>query len=183
VPSPGDPSIDWPSAGELSDRALLDLLDGPVTPSNLADIPVLVVRLNRLLATAIVSWLFCEQYGCAVSGVHAEAVAQLLLRCADHARTQIRGLAERISALGGTPVFDPDRVVAQSYTRYREFTATDCTGVVAETLFGTRVVIQLCQEYARWVGDGDATTRRLLEAILERSEADAARLRRFLRAQ
>jgi hypothetical protein len=54
---------------------------------------------------------------------------------------------------------------------------------MADTLVGTRVVIQLCQQYTRWVGDIDVTTRLLLETILERSEVDDARLRRFLWAQ
>lgn len=55
--------------------------------------------------------------------------------------------------------------------------------MVTETLMGRRVVIQLCQEYVRWVGDSDPTSRRLIERILEANEADAERLRSFLRGQ
>ncbi|MGH3744951.1 MAG: ferritin-like domain-containing protein [Mycobacteriales bacterium] len=36
-----------------------------------------------------------------------------------------------------------------------------------------RIVISSYQEMARWLGDGDPTTRRLMESILEEEEEHA----------
>ena len=165
---------------ELRDRALVDLLDGPVTPSNIVDIPALVIKLNGLIATAVVAWLSGEQYGSIVSGAQGKRASQLLSRCADAARAQARDLAGRVTQLGGAPEFDLALIRQRAHTNYREFAPANCTGMVAETLLGLRVVIQLYQEYVRWIGDRDPTSRRLLERILERNEADADELRSFL---
>jgi len=174
-----EPRDDPVAIQEMRDQALLDLLDGPVTPSNLADIPALASRLNGLMATAIVSWLCAEQYVSLLSGARRDA-ADVLLGCADTARGEIRDLARRICELGYSPQFDPVRVVAQSHTCYREFPAGDSAAMVAETLRGRRIVIQLCQEYVRWVGIADPSSRRLIERILEQEETDASKLRGVL---
>lgn len=166
----------------MRDQALLDLMDGAVTPSNLAEIPALLSCLNRLAATAIISWLSGTQYGSVLSAVNPGA-ADLLLSCGEAATAQIGNLSLRICQLGGAPKFDPARLQTESHISYRDFPQGEVVGMVAETLMGRRVVIQLCQEYVRWVGDSDPTSRRLIEGILEANEADAERLRCFLRSQ
>ena len=165
---------------EMRDQALVDLMDGAVTPTNLAEIPALLSCLNRLAATAIVSWLCGKQYGSVLSAVSPSA-ADLLLSCAETSGEHIGRLSQRICQLGGAPRFDPARIQTESHNDYRDFPQREVVGMVAETLMGRRVVIQLCQEYVRWVSDSDPTSRRLIEWILEDNEADAERLRCFLR--
>jgi bacterioferritin len=167
---------------DIRDQALVDLMDGAVTPANLAEIPALLSCLNRLAATAIVSWLSGTQYGSVLSAVNPGA-ADLLVSCREAAAEHIGQLSRRICQLGGTPQFDPARVQSESHIGYRDFPQGEVVGMVAETLMGRRVVIQLCQEYVRWVGDSDPTSRRLIERILEDNEADAERLRCFIRGQ
>jgi bacterioferritin len=167
---------------DMRDQALVDLMDGAVTPTNLAEIPALLSCLNGLAATAIIAWLSGTQYGSVLSAVNPGA-ADLLLSCGEAATEHIGHLSRRICQLGGAPKFDPARLLTESHIGYRDFPQGEVVGMVAETLMGRRVVIQLCQEYARWVGDTDPTSRRLIERILEASEADAERLRCFLRGQ
>jgi bacterioferritin len=167
---------------DMRDQALVDLMDGAVTPSNLAEIPALVSSLNRLAATAVIAWLSGTQYGSVLSTVNPGA-ADLLLSCGEAASEHIGDLSRRICQLGGAPQFDPARLQAESHLGYRDFSPDEVVGMVAETLMGRRVVIQLCQEYVRWIGDSDPTSRRLIERILETNETDAERLRSFLRSQ
>jgi bacterioferritin len=167
---------------DIRDQALVDLMDGAVTPSNLAEIPALLSCLNRLAATAIVSWLSGMQYGSVLSAVNPGA-ADLLVSCREAAGEHIAQLSRRICQLGGAAQFDPARLQSESHIGYRDFPHGEGVGMVAETLMGRRVVIQLCQEYVRWVGDDDPTSRRLIERILEDNEADAERLRCFIRGQ
>jgi bacterioferritin len=167
---------------DMRDQALVDLMAGAVTPSNLAEIPALLSCLNRLAATAIVSWLSGMQYGSVLTAMNP-AAADLLLGCGETAGEHIGRLSQRICQLGGAPKFDPARIQTESHTDYRDFPRGEVVGMVTETLMGRRVVIQLCQEYVRWVGDSDPTSRRLIERVLEDNEADAERLRCFLRGQ
>ena len=166
---------------DMRDQALVDLMDGAVTPTNLAEIPALLTCLNRLAATAVISWLSGTQYGSVLSAVNPGA-AELLLSCGDTATEHIGHLSRRICQLGGSPKFDPARIQAESHIAYRDFPQEEVAGMVAETLMGRRIVIQLCQEYVRWLGDSDPTSRRLIERILEANEVDAERLRSFLRS-
>jgi bacterioferritin len=167
---------------DMRDQALIDVLDGALTPTNLADIPGLLSCMQRLAATAAMSWLSGTQYGSVLSAVNPGA-ADLLLSCGEAAKEHIGQLSRRICQLGGAPEFDPARLLTDSHISYRDFPQGEVVGMVTETLIGRRVVIQLCQEYVRWVGDSDPTSRRLIERILEANEADAERLRCFLRSR
>lgn len=46
----------------------------------------------------------------------------------------------------------------------------DLTGMLRENLAAERIVITTYQEIIRWLGDGDPTTRRLMEKILAEEE-------------
>jgi len=45
--------------------------------------------------------------------------------------------------------------------------------MLEENLVAERIVITSYQEIARWIGDSDPTTRRLMEQILEEEEGHA----------
>lgn len=161
---------------EVRDRALFDLDDGPVTPSNRADLTATTRLLNVLLASLLVSSLQYDQHAVAVPAPSARALADFLRACAGHDRDSVRLLAARIRDLGATGDHDPQQLSARSRIAFRAFPDGDLTAVVTQNLVGVRILVQTLQEAVRWVGADDPTTRRLLERLLEDKEDQAGRL-------
>jgi bacterioferritin len=156
---------------EVRDRALFDLEDGPVTPSNRADLTALVGLLNVLLASLVVSSLQYEQYALLVRAPTTRSLAEFLHACADGDRGGARVLAGRIGQLGFVGDYDPRQLGARSRVSFRRFADGELEGVVTQSLVGARILVQSLQEAVRWVGDDDPTTRRLLERLLEEKES------------
>ncbi|WP_212987968.1 ferritin-like domain-containing protein [Actinoplanes auranticolor] len=161
---------------EVRDRALCDLDDGPVTPSNRTDLTAGTRLLNVLLASMVVSALQYEQHAAAVPAPSARPLADFLRACADRDRDSARLLAARIRQLGATGEYDPQHLGARSRIAFRAFPDGDLTAIVTQNLVGARILVQTLQEAVRWVGDDDPTTRRLLERLLETKEDQAGRL-------
>lgn len=161
---------------EVRDRALFDLEDGPVTPSNRADLVALARLLNMLLASLVVSSLQFEQHALLVRAPAHRPVVAFLRARADLDRAAARRLAVRIRQLGFAPDHDPSHLAARSRIRFQSFSDGDLTGVVTQNLVAARTLVQTLQEAVRWVGDDDPTTRRLLERLLEQKEDEADEL-------
>jgi bacterioferritin len=53
---------------------------------------------------------------------------------------------------------------------------TDLQGMIRENLVGERIVIEVYTEIIRWLGDGDITSRRMMESILKEEEDHADEL-------
>jgi bacterioferritin len=53
------------------------------------------------------------------------------------------------------------------------FADEDLEGMLRDNLTAERIVITTYQEIIRWIGDGDPTTRRLLESVLADEEEHA----------
>ena len=53
---------------------------------------------------------------------------------------------------------------------------TDLQGMIRENLIGERIVIEVYTEIIRWLGDGDITSRRMMESILKDEEDHADEL-------
>jgi len=160
----------------VRDRALFDLDDGPVTPSNRADLTAITRLLNVLLASLVVSSLQYEQHAPAVRGPSARPLAEFLLAGADHDRRDARRLAVRIRQLGFAGEYDPQHLSTRSRVAFRTFPDGDLAGIVTQNLVGARILVQTLQEAVRWIGDDDPTTRRLLERLLEEKETQAGEL-------
>ncbi|MEV4511167.1 ferritin-like domain-containing protein [Dactylosporangium sp. NPDC049525] len=158
---------------EVRDRALFDLDDGPVTPSNRAELTAVARLLNVLLASMVVSSLQYEQHALLVRAPSDRPVVEFLLACADRDRGSARLLAARIRQLGLDADHDPQHLTARSRVTFRTFADGDLTGIATQDLVGARILVQTLQEAVRWVGDDDPTTRRLLERLLEDKEAEA----------
>jgi len=158
---------------EVHDRAVCDPDDGPITPSNRADLGAVARLLNVLMSSVIVSSLQYEHHALLVRGVSARPVAEYLLSCADDDRAEARGLAARIRDLGFAADHDPRHLAGRSRISFQSFAAGDLTGIVAQNLVAARILVQTLQEAVRWVGDADPTTRRLLERLLEAKETQA----------
>ena len=152
-------------------RAKMD--DGPVTGTYGLDVDQVVSVLNDVVATELVCWARYQQHSIVASGIDR---AQVAAEFAEHAGAEMdhaMRAAERVNQLGGTPELDLSKAAARSHTEYKTFDDTDLRGMLEENLVAERIVIQSYQEIIRWLGEGDPTTRRMIEGILEDEEEHA----------
>jgi bacterioferritin len=158
---------------KIRDDARAKMSEGAVTKGNTGDTPAIIDVLNDVVATEIVCYLRYSQHAIVASGVdRAQVAAEFTEHAAEELQHGLRA-AERISQLGGTPDFNPATLAGRSHTEYVQTEETDLTKMLEENLVAERIVITSYQEIARWIGDSDPTTRRLMEQILEEEEEHA----------
>jgi bacterioferritin len=87
-------------------------------------------------------------------------------------------VATRITQLNGEPNFNPEGLAARSHSEYAE--GEDLVSMLKEDLFAERIAIESYSEIARWLGDKDPTTRKLIEDILKVEEEHAEDLKSLL---
>ena len=83
----------------------------------------------------------------------------------------VKRVAHRIVQLGGDPDFSPEGLATRSHSEYDA--SSDLLQMVREDLVAERIAISSYQEIVRWLGDGDPTSRRVIEEILEKEEEHA----------
>ncbi|MFD0688211.1 ferritin-like domain-containing protein [Actinomadura fibrosa] len=157
----------------IRDRARQKMDDGPVTRAYGRSAEEVIGVLNDVLATEIVCWMRYSQHAISATGIDRAQVASEFSEHADEERDHAMRAAERISQLGGDPDFDPRTLAERSHTTYATFDDDDLKGMLRENLVAERIVIESYQEIIRWLGDGDVTTRRLMEHILAEEEEHA----------
>jgi bacterioferritin len=158
----------------IRDRARKQLQNGAVTPNYGADRDVVLRLLNEALATEIVSVLsYKRQYFVAKNSGSPNLVATLQ-EYATHDQQHIDRLADRIVQLGGIPNFSPVGLAQRSHSEYCE--GQRLAEIVRDALVTERVAVESYREMVRFVGDGDPTTRRLLEDLLAVQEQHARNL-------
>lgn len=146
--------------------------DGPVTKDYGLDVDAVVDVLNQVVATEIVCYLRYTQHSIVATGIDRTQVAAEFTEHAAEERQHAERAAERISQLGGTPDLSP-QALSRSDTGYVTCDGSDLQKMIEENLVAERIVISSYQEIIRWVGDGDPTTRRLMESILAEEEEHA----------
>ncbi|TYK49023.1 ferritin-like domain-containing protein [Actinomadura decatromicini] len=157
----------------IRDRARQKMADGPVTEGYRRSAEEVIGVLNDVLATEIVCWMRYSRHAISASGIDRAQVAAEFNEHADEERDHAMRAAERINQLGGEPDFDPATITTRSHTTYDTFDDSDLKGMLQDNLVAERIVIESYQEIIRWLGDGDVTTRRLMEHILEEEEEHA----------
>ena len=157
----------------IRDRARQKMAEGPVTESYGRDSKKVISILNDVLATEIVCWMRYSQHALAATGINRAQVADEFTEHADQERDHAMRAAERISQLGGDPDFDPATIAERAHTTYETFAGNDLEGMLKDNLVAERIVIESYQEIIRWLGEGDVTTRRLMEDILAEEEEHA----------
>lgn len=162
----------------LRERARQEIEKGPVTSAYGADVQRVIAVLNEALATELVCVLRYKNHHFAASGLQAEPVAAEFLEHAQEEQDHADRLAARIAQLGGEPDYNPDTLLSRSHSEYK--TSDDLLEMVREDLVAERVAIASYTEVINWLGDGDPTTRRLMESILENEEEHADDLLSFL---
>ena len=80
-------------------------------------------------------------------------------------------IAARITPLGGDPDFSPESLTGRSQTEYDS--SKELEKMIEEDLVAERIAIASYTEIITWLGDGDPTTRRMLEKILAVEEEHA----------
>lgn len=157
----------------IRDDARAHMEEGPVTESYETDRARLIEVLNEVVATEVVCFLRYSQHAIAATGIdRAQVAAEFREHAAEEMQHGLRA-AERISQLGGQPDFDPATLVARAHTEYVTTDESDLRRMLEENLVAERIVITSYQEIIRWIGDGDPTTRRLMESILAEEEEHA----------
>jgi bacterioferritin len=157
----------------IRERARGKMADGPVTGSYGKDPKDVIAVLNEVLATEIVCWMRYTRHAISATGINRAQVAGEFTEHAESERGHAMLAAERISQLGGEPDFDPATIAGRAHTTYETYPDGDLEGMLRDNLTAERIVITTYQEIIRWIGDGDPTTRRLLEGILADEEEHA----------
>jgi bacterioferritin len=155
----------------LRDRARKHIENGAVTEGYKADRETVVRILNEALATEIVCVLRYKRHYFMAQGIHAQAVAAEFLQHANEEQGHADQLSARIVQLGGAPNWNPEGLLTRSHSEYVE--GGSLVDMLKEDLVAERVAIDSYAEMARYVGDDDPTTRRLLESILAVEEEHA----------
>jgi bacterioferritin len=134
--------------------------------------------LNEALANELFCILRYKRHYFTASGISAEPVAAEFLQHANEEQMHADQLAMRIVQLQGEPDFNPDTLTMRSHAEYDE--SHNLLDMIREDLVAERIAIASYLEMIQWIGNGDPTTRRLLESILEQEEEHADDLVGFL---
>jgi bacterioferritin len=152
---------------------------GAVTEAYGADRARVIDVLNQALATELVCVLRYKRHYYVASGLSSGLAAAEFLQHATEEQTHADWFAERINQLGGEPDLNPATLTQRSHSEYIE--GTDLVDMIKEDLVAERVAIASYQEIIRWLGDGDPTTRVLVENVLKVEEEHADDLLNLLR--
>ena len=159
-------------------RARAHVQDGAITAGYRADRAGVVKLLNEALATEIVCVLRYKRHFYMAEGLHAEGAKAEFLQHAAEEQAHADQIASRIVQLGGEPNFSPEGILSRSHSEYAE--GETLLDMIREDLVAERIAIDSYAEMIRWIGDGDSTTRRMLEGILAMEEEHADDLKSLL---
>ena len=162
----------------LRARARKHIENGAVTEGYRGDRETVIRLLNEALATEIVCILRYKRHYYMATGIHAQAVAAEFLEHANEEQGHADSLAERIVQLQGSPNFNPEGLLTRSHAEYIE--GESLVDMIKEYLVAERIAIDSYTEMARYFGDNDPTTRRLMESILAMEEKHADDLANLL---
>ena len=162
----------------LRERARQHIEKGAVTENYKADRETVIRLLNEALATEIVCVLRYKRHYYMATGIHAQAVAAEFLEHAKEEQAHGDQIAERITQLGGAPNFNPEGLLGRSHAEYVE--GETLLDMIKEDLVAERIAIDSYAEMVRYIGEGDPTTRRMMEGILAMEEEHADDLANLL---
>lgn len=159
---------------EIRRRARQHVEQGAVTEGYRADRETVIKLLNEALATEIVCVLRYKRHYFMATGIHAEPVAKEFQQHAIEEQGHADEIAERITQLGGKPNLNPEGLLSRSHSEYAE--GDSLLSMIREDLIAERIAIDTYAEMARYFGDNDPTTRRMIEGILAKEEEHANEL-------
>jgi bacterioferritin len=151
---------------------------GAVTDGYKADRKAVVKVLNEVLATELVCVLRYKRHYFMASGLNSEAVKDEFLQHATEEQQHADMVANRIVQLNGEPDLNPEGLASRSHSEYTE--GKDLVSMLREDLYAERIAIETYSEIIRWLGNGDPTSRKLMEEILKVEEEHAEDLKSLL---
>ena len=156
---------------KIRDRARAQIDDGAVTAGYKADREQVIKILNEVLATELVCMLRYKRHYFTVDGIFSDSIRAEFLEHANEEQQHADMVAARIVQLNGEPDFEPKNLATRSHAQYSE--GDDAVSMIREDLVAERIAIETYTEIARWLGEDDPTSRRLIEQILEKGEEHA----------
>lgn len=166
---------------EIRKQARQSLDDGAVTTDYPYNVDEACQLLNEALATEIMCVLRYRHHQIIAKGIDYLQVAQEFQEHAEQEEQHMLMIAERINQLGGNPDFNPITIAKRTATEYGS--GSTLTEMIKEDLVAERIAIMVYRKMIAWFGEGDPTTRRMLEAILEDEEDHANELADLLSTQ
>jgi bacterioferritin len=160
--------------GAIIERARENMATTEVSDGSNRDREAVCQVLNDALATEVVCWRrYAHQASLASRFTRPRAAAKFTQHAEEERDHAIR-IAVRISQLGAAPDLDPASLAVRTHLRHDPATSEDdLVSTLEQNLAAKRVVISMYQEIGRWLADGDATTRRLIQFILEEEQQQA----------
>ena len=159
------------SLDEIRKKAKQSIEQGAVTQDYPLDLEQAYKLLNAALATEIMCVMRYRHHQIIAKGIDRPQVAAEFKEHADDEQRHMMMIAERINQLGGNPDFNPGTVPQRTATEYGS--GTDLLKLIEEDLVAERIAIMVYRELIDWFGNGDPTTRRMLEKILKDEEDHA----------
>lgn len=158
----------------IREDARKHLEDGAVTSSYKAEKEAVIHFLNSALASELVCVLRYRYHYEMARGIHSQDVSAQFKEHADQEQEHANEIAARISQLGGKPNFNPAGLADRAQTDYVQ--GNSLREMIIEDLVAERIVIGLYQEFIRYVGNSDSSSRTLVEHILKEEEEHAEEL-------
>jgi bacterioferritin len=156
---------------KLRDNARKNMDKGSVTEAYKADVKQVIKVLNDVLATELVCVMRYKRHFYMAQGISSDSVKAEFLQHATEEQQHADWVAERITQLGGEPDFNPRTLADRSASEYVE--GKTLVDMIKEDLIAERIAIQSYSEIIRWLGDGDPTSRLLIEQINKVEEEHA----------
>lgn len=156
---------------EIRKHAKQTIESGAVTVNYPLDLTQACRLLNQALASELMCVLRYRSHQIAAKGIDYPQVAAEFKEHADSEENHALLIAERIQQLGGKADFNPANITEKSSTEFG--TSENLLSMIKEDLIAERIAIEVYRKDIQWFGDGDPTTRRMLEGILADEEAHA----------
>jgi len=163
---------------KIREQARKHMEAGAVTEGYKADSEQVIAVLNDVLATEIVCVLRYKRHFFMARGINADSIKAEFLQHANDEQQHADWVAERITQLNGEPNFNPEGMASRSHSEYQE--GSNLVEMIKEDLVAERIAIQSYSDIARWLGEDDPTTRRLIVEILKSEEEHADDLANML---
>jgi len=155
----------------LRNQARKNLAQGAITPNYKGDPKHTVEILQSVLATEIVCVLRYTMHSIAATGISSDAVKAEFAEHAKEEQEHMMAVAERITQLGGEPNFNPEGLASRSASQYS--TGSNLIDMIKENLIAERIAVEHYRELARYFGEDDPSTKRMMEWILSVEEEHA----------
>ena len=152
------------SVHEMRERARHHIESGAVTEEYAANRSQVVAVLNEVLATELICNLRYQSHFYRSTGINSEAVKPEFKQHAQEAQQHASMVATRIVQLNGAPNFNPEGLASRSRTEFKEPKTLE--EMIKEDLIAERIAVEFYTEIIHWLGDGDLTTRKIMQDIL-----------------